>query len=144
MWRKRIDDLEKELETIRDDLKKGDSKSTIAKRMKRSLPWITTLSEYLEAVDTREIIRPLDRLIKLHYETHTKGYPQGEFFAIRKFIDLINLRYEKLDDSKVLVAEYGPGLQEEALTAVLGKPIEDATVDDLRGVHFSDFERALK
>ncbi len=114
--------------------------------MKCSPSWITELSKYLEAVDPScgEIIRPLDRLIKLHYETHMKGYPQGEFFAIRKFLDLINLRYEKLDGSKVLVAEYGPGLQEEALTAVLGKPIEDATDDDLRGVNYSDFERALK
>ena len=112
---------------------------------------VTYLTQYHDAVVTEEVIDELDRLLRLQC---SKGGPVGHsprvYCAFHKVYKLLGIRIEPdpdcwWEEKKVVKAcHYGPDKQEVALAKALGKPLEDASDDDLLRVRYSDFKRALE
>ena len=120
----------------------------IAKRMGfKSSGSVTHLTQYQEAVDTGEVRIELHELLELQC---VKGGPvernHGVYCAFHKVYTLLGIGRDENEygEKEVKALNYGPDEQWNALGKVLGKPPDDASVDDLLRVRYSDFKWHLE
>lgn len=138
--------LEEQLKIFQRLLGQGYTKKACAEKMDCSPAHITYLSHYARAVDNEQVIRKLDRLLELQYTKGSADRPRGEYFSFHTVCKLLGLGIDKDEDTwdEVVAYNYGPGAQAVALEKALGKPLEDATDDDLLRVRYSDFKWHLE
>lgn len=138
--------LKEQLETADRLLRQGYTQEGCAEEMGCSTTHVNRLNHYNRAVDNEQIHCKLDQLIHLHYAKRSGYRPRGKYFSFYAVFKLLRLEVDRNPEmwDEVEATNYGPGAQEFALEKALGKPLEDASDDDLLRVRYSDFKWHLE
>ncbi|MCY4585463.1 MAG: hypothetical protein OXB98_05435 [Bryobacterales bacterium] len=138
--------LERQLKEFQELESQGYLKKECAEKMGCSPAHITFLSHWLRAVFNEEVAPELERVLMIHNSTGSIGRPLGWYFSFHDVCELLGLRLDRDEETwdDIVATKYGPYAQRVALEKALGKPLEDASDDDLRHVCYSDFKRHLK